>query len=46
MKHVGATNFDVPRLKEMSEAGVKIVNNQVRRGGAALSSGRTGLALG
>lgn len=30
VKHVGATNFDVPRLKEMSEAGVKIVNNQVQ----------------
>ncbi len=29
MKHVGATNFDVERLKEMGEAGVKIVNNQV-----------------
>ena len=28
MKHVGATNFDVQRLQEMVEGGVKIVNNQ------------------
>ena len=30
--HVGATNFDVPRLKQMVEEGegVKIVSNQVR----------------
>ena len=28
VKHVGATNFDVQRMREMSEAGVRIVNNQ------------------
>lgn len=29
IRHVGATNFDVPRLQEMLDAGVKLVNNQV-----------------
>lgn len=28
LKHVGATNFDVPRMQEMLDAGVKLVNNQ------------------
>lgn len=31
VKHVGATNFDVPRLQEFVDAGVTIANNQVRR---------------
>ena len=29
-RHVGVTNFDVPRLKEMLDAGVRIVSNQAR----------------
>lgn len=29
--HIGVTNFDVPRLQAMTEAGVKIVSNQVGR---------------
>ena len=27
-RHIGVTNFDVPRLKEMLDAGVRIVSNQ------------------
>ncbi|PSC75888.1 aldo keto reductase isoform B [Micractinium conductrix] len=30
IKHVGATNFDVPRLQEFVDAGVTIANNQVQ----------------
>ncbi|KAL4429190.1 hypothetical protein ABPG77_010169 [Micractinium sp. CCAP 211/92] len=30
VKHVGATNFDVPRLQEFVDAGVTIANNQVQ----------------
>lgn len=30
IRHVGVTNFDVPRLKEMVDAGANIVSNQVR----------------
>ena len=30
VRHVGATNFDVQRLREMTDAGVRIVNNQAR----------------
>ncbi|KAL4854303.1 putative aldo-keto reductase 1 [Chlorella vulgaris] len=30
VQHIGATNFDVVRLKEMAEAGAKIANNQVQ----------------
>ena len=29
IKHVGVTNFDVPRLQEMLDTGVKIISNQV-----------------
>lgn len=29
VQHIGATNFDVARLKEMAEAGATIANNQV-----------------
>lgn len=29
IKHIGVTNFDVPRLMEMMDAGVPIVSNQV-----------------
>ena len=29
-RHIGVTNFDVPRLKEMLDAGVRIVSNQAR----------------
>ncbi|KAK9821998.1 hypothetical protein WJX81_006467 [Elliptochloris bilobata] len=29
-RHIGVTNFDVPRLKEMLDAGVRIVSNQVQ----------------
>ena len=28
-RHVGVTNFDVPRLKEIVDSGVRIVSNQV-----------------
>lgn len=31
-QHIGVTNFDVPRLKEMLDAGVRIVSNQARKG--------------
>ena len=30
IRHVGATNFDVPRMKEMLAAGVPLVSNQVQ----------------
>lgn len=30
-RHIGVTNFDVPRLKEMLDAGVRIVSNQARK---------------
>lgn len=30
IRHVGATNFDVPRLREMLDAGVPLVSNQVQ----------------
>jgi hypothetical protein len=30
VRHVGVTNFDVPRLREMLDAGVRIVSNQAR----------------
>ena len=29
IQHIGVTNFDVPRLAEMLDAGVPIVSNQV-----------------
>ncbi|MGD9098913.1 MAG: aldo/keto reductase, partial [Anaerolineae bacterium] len=29
-KHIGVTNFDVPRLQEILEAGVPVVSNQVQ----------------
>ena len=29
IRHIGVTNFDVPRLREMIDAGVPIVSNQV-----------------
>jgi diketogulonate reductase-like aldo/keto reductase len=28
IRHIGVTNFDVPRLMEMLDAGVPIVSNQ------------------
>ena len=28
IRHIGVTNFDVPRLEEMLSAGVPIVSNQ------------------
>ncbi len=37
VRHVGVTNFDVPRLREMLDAGVRIISNQV--------GGRPALAL-
>ncbi len=30
IRHIGVTNFDVPRLEEMLSAGVPIVSNQAR----------------
>lgn len=30
IRHVGVTNFDVPRLAEIADAGVRIVSNQAR----------------
>lgn len=29
IRHVGVTNFDVPRLKQIVDSGVRIVSNQV-----------------
>lgn len=31
IKHVGVTNFDVPRMQQMMDGGVQIEGNQVRR---------------
>lgn len=31
IRHVGVTNFDVPRLAEIVDAGVRIVSNQARQ---------------
>lgn len=28
-RHIGVTNFDVPRLRELLDAGVRIASNQV-----------------
>ncbi|PNG73841.1 2,5-diketo-D-gluconic acid reductase B, partial [Tetrabaena socialis] len=28
IRHVGTTNFDVPRMEAMTQAGVRIVSNQ------------------
>jgi diketogulonate reductase-like aldo/keto reductase len=30
IRHIGLTNFDVPRMQEFADAGVPIVSNQVR----------------
>ena len=30
IRHVGATNFDTPRMREMLEAGVRLASNQVQ----------------
>ena len=37
-RHIGVTNFDVPRLKEMLDAGVRIVSNQARQAGGLPSA--------
>ena len=31
VRHVGVTNFDVPRMQQMLDGGVEIEGNQVRR---------------
>ena len=30
VRHIGVTNFDVPRMQQMIDGGVRIVANQVR----------------
>lgn len=30
IRHIGVTNFDVPRLDEIVHSGVRVVSNQVR----------------
>ncbi|GAB4813776.1 hypothetical protein N2152v2_000822 [Parachlorella kessleri] len=42
IRHIGVTNFDVPRLQEMLDAGVKIVSNQVQY---SLLDRRPGVAM-
>jgi len=46
---VGATNFDVQRLQEMVEGGVKIVNNQAswqcRKGSQRSGLGSAGTGM-
>ena len=32
VRHLGVTNFDVPHLKKVVDAGVKVATNQVGRG--------------
>jgi diketogulonate reductase-like aldo/keto reductase len=38
IRHIGVTNFDVPRLSEIVDAGVRIVSNQVIRGYKSVKS--------
>ena len=33
VRHIGVTNFDVPRMQQMIDGGVRIVANQVRARG-------------
>ena len=45
VRHIGVTNFDVPRLREMLDAGVRIVSNQVQVKSCPSSSCTGSLAI-
>ncbi len=40
MRHVGATNFDVPRMEAMERAGARFASNQVRPGARTAQGAR------
>ena len=44
-RHIGVTNFDVPRLKEMLDAGVRIVSNQARQAAGSPCAARSVITM-